>query len=71
MHLGTLTPVPTVGESTEASAEAFLGDFNEASLPESVFWSEEFILEAVSDTLDPSEGKHRCITYFIFESFNS
>ena len=58
MHLGTLTPVPTVGESTEASS----GDFSEAGLPESIFWSQEFILEAVPDSSDPPQGKARCIT---------
>ena len=67
MHMGTLTPV----NPTEESVEALSGNFAEAHLPESVFWNEEFILEAVPDTFDSPQGKPRCITYFTFESFNS
>ena len=66
MHIGTLTPV----NHTEESVKALSGNFDEAQLPESVFWNEEFILEAVPDTFDSPQGKPRCITPFIFESLS-
>ena len=67
MHLGTLNPVVTSGESSEAVPM----DIPEAGFLESVAAPEEYILEAVFDPSDVNQGKPRCITHFTFESFNT
>ena len=67
IHLGTLNPVLSSGESSEAVPV----DCPEAGFLESVAAPEEYILEAVFDPSDVTQGKPRSITYFTFESFNS
>ena len=67
MHLGTLAPVPSPGETSEV----FPGDLSEAGFLEPAILPEEFILEALLDSSDLPQGKPRCITRFTFESFNS
>ena len=65
MHLGTLNPVLSSGESSEAVPV----EIPEAGFLDPVGAPEGFILKAVPVSPDPNQGKPRCMTHFTFESF--